>query len=74
VHKGYRMREVKSSQIKDKIKKLFLKANFCINPDLMQRLGKALKKESSTIGKYVLQRIIENINIELIIISIEAKK
>jgi len=54
------MREVKSSQIKDKIKGLFLKANFYINPDLMQRLEKALKEESSTIGKYVLQMIIEN--------------
>jgi fumarate hydratase subunit alpha len=48
------MREIKANQIKDKIKELFLKANFYINPDLMQRLGKALKEESSTIGKYVL--------------------
>ncbi len=54
------MREVKSSQIIDKIKELFLKANFYINPDLMQRLGKALKEESSTVGKYVLKMIIEN--------------
>jgi fumarate hydratase subunit alpha len=54
------MREIKANQIKDKIKELFLKANFYINPDLMQRLGKALKEESSTIGKYVLQMIIEN--------------
>jgi len=54
------MREVKSSQITDKIKELFLKANFYINPDLMQRLGKALKEESSTVGKYVLKMIIEN--------------
>ena len=54
------MREVKSSQIKDKVKSLFLKANFYINPDLIQRLEKALKEESSTIGKYVLQMIIEN--------------
>ena len=54
------MREIKANQITDKIKELFLKANFCINPDLMQRLEKALKEESSTIGKYVLQMIIEN--------------
>jgi len=60
VYKGYRMREIKANQITDKIKELFLKANFCINPDLMQRLEKALKEESSTIGKYVLQMIIEN--------------
>jgi len=54
------MREFKSSQITDKIKELFLKANFYINPDFMQLLGKALKEESSTIGKYVLQMIMEN--------------
>ena len=54
------MRKIKADQIKNKVKELFLKANFYINPDLMQRLGKALKEESSTIGKYVLQMIIEN--------------
>jgi len=54
------MREIKANQITDKIKELFLKANFYINPDLMQRLGKSLKEESSTVGKYVLKMIIEN--------------
>ena len=55
-----KMREIKSSQIKDKVKSLFLKANFYINPDLIQRLGKALEEENSLIGKYVLKMIIEN--------------
>lgn len=54
------MREVKSSQIKDKVKELFLKANFYINPDLIQRLRKALGEENSPIGKYVLKMILEN--------------
>ena len=54
------MREVKSSQIKYKVKELFLKANFYINPDLIQRLEKALEEENSPIGKYVLKMIIEN--------------
>jgi fumarate hydratase subunit alpha len=54
------MREIKANQIKNKVKELFLKANFYINPDLMQRLEKALKEESSIIGKYVLKMIIEN--------------
>ena len=54
------MREVKSSQITDKIKELFLKANFYITPDLIQRLKKALEEENSPIGKYVLKMIIEN--------------
>jgi fumarate hydratase subunit alpha len=54
------MREIKANQIKDKVKELFLKANFYINPDLAQRLEKALEEENSPIGKHVLQMIIEN--------------
>jgi len=54
------MREIRANQIKDKIKELFLKANFYINPELMQRLKKALEEETSPIGKYVLNTIIEN--------------
>jgi len=55
-----KMREIKASHIIDKVKELFLKANFYINPDLTQRLEKALEKETSPIGKHVLQMIIEN--------------
>jgi len=54
------MREIKANQIKDKVKELFLKANFYINPDLTQRFEKTLEKETSPIGKHVLQMIIEN--------------
>jgi len=54
------MREIKANQIKEKVKELFLKANFYINPDLTQRLEKALEEENSPIGKYVLQMIVEN--------------
>jgi len=54
------MREIKANQIKNKVKKLFLKANFYINTDLIQRLKKALEEENSPIGKYVLKMIIEN--------------
>jgi len=54
------MREIRANQIKNKVKELFLKANFYINPDLIQRLKKALEEENSPIGKYVLKTIIEN--------------
>jgi len=54
------MRQIKASQIKDKVKELFLKANYHIGQDLMQRLEKALKEETSPIGKSVLSMIIEN--------------
>ncbi|MCK4308776.1 MAG: fumarate hydratase [Candidatus Atribacteria bacterium] len=59
------MREIKANQIKNKVKELFLKANFYINQDLMQRLENALEEEDSYIGKYVLQMIIENNKIAL---------
>ena len=54
------MREIKASQIKEKVKELFLKANYHIDQDLMQRLEKALKEETSPIGRSVLQMIIKN--------------
>ena len=54
------MRKIKVTQIKDKVKELFLKANYHIDQDLMQRLEEALKEETSPIGKSVLQMIIEN--------------
>jgi len=54
------MRQISANQIKEKVKELFLKANYHIDQDLMQRLEKALKEETSPIGKSVLQMIIEN--------------
>jgi fumarate hydratase subunit alpha len=54
------MNKVKSIQIKDKVKELFLKANYHINQDLMKLLQQAQRKETSPIGKYVLNMIIEN--------------
>ena len=53
------MRELKSSQIKYKVKELFLKANYHINKGLMKLLQQAQKKETSPIGKYILSMIIE---------------
>jgi len=54
------MNKIKSIQIKDKVKKLFLRANYYINQDLMKLLQQAQRKEASPIGKYVLDMIIEN--------------
>jgi len=54
------MREINTNHIKDKVKELFLKANYHIDQDLMQRLEEALKEETSPIAKSVLQMIIEN--------------
>src|SRR5680860_968071 len=55
-----KMREIKANQIKDKVKELFLEANYHINQDLMIRLQEALEQETSPIGKSVLGMIIEN--------------
>lgn len=54
------MRKIKASQIKDKVKELFLKANYDIGKNLMNRLEEALQKETSPTGKSVLKMIIEN--------------
>jgi len=54
------MRKIKTSQIKDKVKELFLKANYHLDQDLMHRLDEALKEETSPIGKSILQMIIKN--------------
>ena len=54
------MREITAIQIKDKVKELFLKANYHIGKDLMDRLEEALKEETSETGKSVLSMIIEN--------------
>ena len=54
------MREITVVQIKQKIKDLFLKANFHISPGLMQQLKKVAEEETSPIGKQVLQMIIRN--------------
>ena len=55
-----KMREIKASHIIDKVKELFLKANYHINQDLINRLQEALEQETSPIGKSVLGMIIEN--------------
>lgn len=57
---GINMRKIKASQIKDKVKELFLKANYDISKDLMDRLEEALHQEISPTGKSVLKMIIEN--------------
>ena len=54
------MRQIKASQIKDKVKELFLKANYHLGQELIQRLEGALEEETSPIGKSVLQMIIKN--------------
>ena len=54
------MRQIKANQIKDKVKELFLKANYHLDQDLMHRLEGALEEETSPIGKSVLQMIIKN--------------
>ncbi len=55
-----KMRKIKASQIIDKVKELFLKANYHIDLDLLKLLQKTLEEETSPIGKYVLKMIIEN--------------
>lgn len=54
------MREVSTKQIKEKIKELFLKANYCVGEDILNSIKEASLKETSEIGKNVLSRILQN--------------
>jgi fumarate hydratase subunit alpha len=54
------MKLIKASQIKEKIKSLFLEANYKIDQNIMNLLESSLKKETSSIGQYVLETIIKN--------------
>lgn len=54
------MREVSATQIKDKVKELFLEANYCIGQDILNSIKEALTRETLETGKNVLSMILEN--------------
>ncbi len=54
------MRKVDAIEISDKVKSLFLEANFNIGEDVLKALEKALKAETSKVGQDALKMIIEN--------------
>lgn len=54
------MREIRNAIIADKIKQLFLEANYNIGSDVLDALRNAVEKEKSPVGKDVLNMIIKN--------------
>ena len=54
------MREVNAKQIKEKVKELFLAANFHIGEDVLNAIKEASLKETSETGKNVLNMILNN--------------
>ena len=54
------MREVNAKQIREKVKELFLDANYCIGEDVLNSIKEASLKETSETGKNVLSMILEN--------------
>ena len=54
------MRKIDAREISDKVKSLFLKANFQIGQDVLKALEKALTEEKSKVGQDVLKMIIKN--------------
>lgn len=54
------MRKIDAIEISDKVKSLFLEANFNIGEDVLEALEKALKAETSKVGQDALKMIIEN--------------
>ncbi len=54
------MRKIDASEISNKVKSLFLKANFHIGQDVLVALEQALEQEKSKVGQDALKMIIEN--------------
>jgi len=54
------MREVNAKQIKEKVKELFLKANYCIGEDVLNSIKEGLERETSETGRNVLSMILQN--------------
>jgi len=54
------MREINANQIKEKVKELFLAANFHIGEDVLNAIKEASVKENSETGKNVLSMILDN--------------
>ncbi|HPK87837.1 MAG TPA: fumarate hydratase, partial [Atribacterota bacterium] len=54
------MRKVEAEEISEKVKDLFLEANFHIGKDVLAALEKALEAETSKVGQDALKMIIEN--------------
>ncbi len=54
------MREIKSTEITNTIKKLFLKANVVLSDDIKESICAFAKDEFSNVGKNILNNLIEN--------------
>jgi fumarate hydratase subunit alpha len=54
------MREVNAKQIKEKVKELFLQANYYIGEDVLNSIKEAITKETSETGNNVLNMILKN--------------
>jgi len=54
------MRSIQSELVKDKVKELFIEANYVIEDEVLNELKKAYKNEENERAKFVLKTIIEN--------------
>lgn len=57
------MRKVRVEEIKNKVKGLFLNANYHISKDILEALKEAQKKEVSKVGRSVLDMLLKNYKI-----------
>ena len=54
------IRKIDTSQIKEKVKNLFIKASYDIGDDMIELLKSAKENEDGETAKYVLDQIIDN--------------
>jgi len=57
------MREIEVDKVKDKVKELFLRANYHIGEDVLMALKEAREKEVSETGRSVLNMLLKNYKI-----------
>jgi len=57
------MREIRADQISEAVARLFVEANYHLPVDVLEALKKAASTEESSVGKEVLQQIVQNAGI-----------
>lgn len=57
------MRVIETQKVTDLVEKLCIDANYYINPDILDSLKESVKVEESEVGRRIIERMIENVNI-----------
>ncbi len=59
------MRKIRSQEIEEKVKELFIESNLSLGPGVLSALEKAYHEEESPLGKEVLKELLENAQVAM---------